>query len=726
MTSWVFREIRGLGARFWSYASRRRRRRLLAVIKNSGLFDAKWYLEAYPDVRDSGGDPARHYLESGWREGRDPGPTFCTTAYLKANSDVVALGVNPLVHYLEHGQAEGRGAPHPRAPIRPSVDPLLLFGSAAPCVRFKVPVESVATWMRAGRIVSDSRTVMEAGGVSVAKGSPAQCELLGEALSRLAWLSGAPGSSQINTPVRAGKVVRLGDCWHTGQGIFRTRWRCDEGQPVVIRALQQVGSAPQLVGENCINTSLDLLDLRLVDPYLPLLFLFADPDGTLLGLWQLTFPTLCRGGMHYPEFLALSDQKGSQEAPDIESIDEQLAAGLASIRLGTIMPLVREVAVDLDAADGARPCFQDDFRLWLSRVMAVQAAPAWSKAASDPQLWEGSGEVAIDNSRDAGAAVLNITSEMIPSISALCAGATRGRRRERSAGPLLAQEQRPAEVWNYVELPPDSIKYQSGRAGSIPSLSPIGKAGLQQDDIPLLALLLPRRTQTHEAELLGLAPAGKQTAVKPAQTISWLVWPSSWNEGALDQSLLALAEQVGMVSSIVFVSKPDAPTAALAERLFDGRVYCDRDAIEATSHIGTDLCGLLGANILLHDRTTVSRLAPLLSFDDVLTATALVVFAERRGRGALVTPADGLHTREARLLPGAVVPVTGGSPDFWIARSDTLKRLVGDSEAERGGRHLCCGLLSVSRLTQDIGIEPSIELPVASKRDAISSRMLVG
>jgi hypothetical protein len=86
-------------------------KRLLA---SSSLFDADWYLSKYPDVAANDADPIRHYLEFGWREGRNPSPLFSTNNYLKANKDVAERGINPLLHYLEHGQMEGRTAPPAR------------------------------------------------------------------------------------------------------------------------------------------------------------------------------------------------------------------------------------------------------------------------------------------------------------------------------------------------------------------------------------------------------------------------------------------------------------------------------------------------------------------------------------------------------------------------------------------------------------------------------------
>ncbi|MGY8605933.1 hypothetical protein ACTVH1_09545 [Gluconobacter cerinus] len=72
------------------------------------MFDACWYLEAYPDVRNARIDPLEHYMTVGWREGRNPSPAFDTQFYLRANPDVVKADLNPLEHFLKTGQAEGR------------------------------------------------------------------------------------------------------------------------------------------------------------------------------------------------------------------------------------------------------------------------------------------------------------------------------------------------------------------------------------------------------------------------------------------------------------------------------------------------------------------------------------------------------------------------------------------------------------------------------------------
>lgn len=78
------------------------------LLLESGLFEAAWYLETYPDVAAARVDPMGHYLNHGWREGRSPGPDFDVAYYLTANPDVAAAAIEPVLHYVRHGAREGR------------------------------------------------------------------------------------------------------------------------------------------------------------------------------------------------------------------------------------------------------------------------------------------------------------------------------------------------------------------------------------------------------------------------------------------------------------------------------------------------------------------------------------------------------------------------------------------------------------------------------------------
>ncbi|MBU2135565.1 MAG: hypothetical protein KKA45_05130 [Alphaproteobacteria bacterium] len=76
----------------------------------AAAFDHRFYLAENPDVAESGVDPVTHFLESGWREGRDPAPWFSVDDYQELNPDVAASGMHPFVHYLQAGRQEGRVA----------------------------------------------------------------------------------------------------------------------------------------------------------------------------------------------------------------------------------------------------------------------------------------------------------------------------------------------------------------------------------------------------------------------------------------------------------------------------------------------------------------------------------------------------------------------------------------------------------------------------------------
>ncbi len=80
----------------------------LRDVRNSALFDADYYRTAYPDVSESGLDPATHFVVHGWKEHRNPSATFDTAFYLSENPDIAGASINPFLHYLRHGRREGR------------------------------------------------------------------------------------------------------------------------------------------------------------------------------------------------------------------------------------------------------------------------------------------------------------------------------------------------------------------------------------------------------------------------------------------------------------------------------------------------------------------------------------------------------------------------------------------------------------------------------------------
>lgn len=66
-------------------------------------FDADFYLSNYPDVKESGIDPFVHYMDHGYKEGRNPNPEFDGIYYRNTHLGR-ASKQNPLIHYVRQGK----------------------------------------------------------------------------------------------------------------------------------------------------------------------------------------------------------------------------------------------------------------------------------------------------------------------------------------------------------------------------------------------------------------------------------------------------------------------------------------------------------------------------------------------------------------------------------------------------------------------------------------------
>ncbi len=78
------------------------------VIRQSGLFDERYYIENNPDVARQKLDPLAHFLVHGGYEGCRPNPTFDPAFYWAHYPDASLSGMNPLLHYIIHGRKQGR------------------------------------------------------------------------------------------------------------------------------------------------------------------------------------------------------------------------------------------------------------------------------------------------------------------------------------------------------------------------------------------------------------------------------------------------------------------------------------------------------------------------------------------------------------------------------------------------------------------------------------------
>ncbi|AGT11242.1 glycosyltransferase family protein [Paracoccus aminophilus] len=82
-------------------------KRFIALEKEiieSGLFDARWYMEQYPDVARTGLSALTHFVRFGMLLNRDPGATFSVRDYIFQNPTSANADVPPFLHYLREGR----------------------------------------------------------------------------------------------------------------------------------------------------------------------------------------------------------------------------------------------------------------------------------------------------------------------------------------------------------------------------------------------------------------------------------------------------------------------------------------------------------------------------------------------------------------------------------------------------------------------------------------------
>jgi hypothetical protein len=78
-----------------------------ALIRDSGLFDARFYALQHAELIPRGVDPLHHFCRLGWRLVLRPNPSFDTWWYWVNHLDPGHEAINPLVHYALIGRAAG-------------------------------------------------------------------------------------------------------------------------------------------------------------------------------------------------------------------------------------------------------------------------------------------------------------------------------------------------------------------------------------------------------------------------------------------------------------------------------------------------------------------------------------------------------------------------------------------------------------------------------------------
>jgi hypothetical protein len=726
------------------FAMAQKRRLLLErqIIGASLLFDRNWYLQTYSDVAQAGIDPLHHYLTVGWHEGRDPGPMFTTSAYLKANEDVAKSGMSPLLHFVQFGRAEGRdGFGQEQFPPSGSEEQMPLhdnrtlaeFARAHECLSGPRARPDPPVWLRWYRLDRNDPRFVRIG--SFGAGYRLDSDTDGALQTAAEWLRVLSGCSAGDLPresVPAGPAdFTLVDAWYANSSQLRTRWD-GRGLPLVLRAFQcdpLQGGQPQLVGEGAVVTPVDFVDMHLLNPYFPVLFVLAKADGFIHGAEMLTFPSLCRGGLHYPELLCAS-ARGSQRSPAVRAVSQELTQKLICLIGGEAQAAVGQVQVNLSPAHLDGPLFRQDLLQWLGRVLQVDIVSSGSPRSlgCNSEVFQSSRTQAAI-SRDGGAS-LNVRADTMPTIASLVALRT-----SLDDGPavrplpLLVSRMDPSRPVLCVEVPSEAAQWLRSRAGVLPWLLSTANGGVPAD-FPPAAIRFSSKQQLSDADLLVpiMAPAGDQMSSRAA--ITWLIHAQDENQEHLVQALQTAAlQRLSEKDVVAIVGQPADASLRVARKLFPGRAATFKTSGDAILQIKTPLVGYLGNGVLLHDHNTADCFASMLSLEQVTTASCVIVSAEKRAGtvktmiidGGAWAKMDGNVATASECADAAAeiwqssYPVLRPSRHLWAARTSALMAATDEGAARAPGSviHLCSSAVTATCLNPGAAAAHLARFPAA-------------
>jgi hypothetical protein len=724
-----------------------RDRRIFDLIEDSSLFDAEWYLRAYPDVAEARVNPLQHYMNVGWHEGRDPGPEFSTSSYLKANRDVAQAGMNPLLHFMEFGHQEGRG-PSAHRPVRKPFKPSFAdFGAAAPCASFPIADEEPIRWRRGYQLPATAERFSAGACVVGLVPDEIMRADLEASFSRLKQLSGydriAAGAEEAQLPRSADRLL---DAWYLTTEQLRTRWR-SEDFPVIVRAFQHDPLRDGmlcLVGEGLAASPIDTVDLDLSSPYFPVLLIFSTPDGTVRGVEILAFPSLCRGGVHYSELLYSAVVANHADEVDPLGAGEALALRLLGLN-GAVRPAVGRIELEIEGGDGRGHMFQPDFQLWLKQVLNISVAPIGPTSSRAFEFLAEAGAVPPSTDSREGGAVLRIGSDMVPTIGVL----TEAKEPEDVrtvevvipfivAGPDASQ---PVVAIEFPRLEPAKVDMPGlqGEARS-PRLLQGPEAALG-GHFPPAAIAFPADRDMNDATLfLPIAAVG--SAKETRSPITWIVETRGWADGGLAQAVIAISLQSGGSDDcLFFIGDADPLAEAIARERMTGGVNRFEEARAAIAAAPTEVVAYAAAGVLLHDARTASVLASLLDDEWVATASCALVAVDQSRSGWHARIADGgsfaapsgttlrraEHNAATAFLWGSNYPVTAPGGHLWLARKPSLAEWMEGSPGPLSkGLHICSSAVTASYVGEEVPLQAPAYIPAGKDERATRVRALFG
>lgn len=676
-----------------------------ALVRESPLFNADWYMARHLDVARSDLAPDLHYVRHGGPEGRPPSLHFDPAFYRSEMPEANGPDVDPLIHFLLFGRAAG-ARPHPLLDVPPRLAPLHrdaypivapAEGDVAGDLDAPLPPPDDAPWLALSGVplvpIGETATArphaaaVEAfwrlsGGLGTAPLSASEGDApMPEAIGGL-----APGALDLS-------ALAVEDLWFVDAGTLRIRqeasaagatlaayqWDAEAGQP---RAATLDGGRQG--GLRCV-------DIRLAAPLHPVLLVGWDGERGPAAV-LLPFPSLCRGGLHYAELVA-----GRQLASPLDEIarrSRRLADGLLAARGAERW--IGRIEVDRRNALGSEPIFAPDTGRWLRQVFGIEVSDAAPPA---------------DASSEPATGTLVLPPDCVPTLEALVArrGPTLGADAA-SIGSFLVAEAITGKPVASVHVPPldpiwTALQPRQGRAG-FPQVLPAGqrpasarafpwairvrRAGRQMD----AGLLSPHAPDTPEpilaatpAEPVPFRLAAVIRVTDPTLLPTLLDSLADQAKADIEEILLLVEALDGTDWAAAVRARLDVPVRVLPRPAED---WPDLKALAAL--VTAPLLFFLDGSVVLHDRRTVSVLGTIARAPAIASAASATVHETFSKHGSLLSVESGGYTpghlgfaagpglilslpEIGGALPDATVPVIANRLACCMVRTAVLRDL---------------------------------------------------
>lgn len=521
-----------------------------------------------------------------------------------------------------------------------------------------------------------------------------------------------PALAPLGTRHGIGKLVRMADIWIDGSRNLRIRF---EGSPKVPKSLDayQASASGELVAvaaDRTIDGLTSVIDVVLINPFAPVLFVFKGEDGAIDALDFLPFPSLVRGGLHSAERLLAAH--GADDLADAATVAADLFAAFLRRREN---PAGGVGMVELDPAmeTGLEPALNDDLLDWMARFIGV-AVRVGDGNPSQPGADVASEIVARHAAHTPSEAphVLQLPADCIPTIASLVAVLPGDAASQRLTGGMgVVDPNRHGKVWSLWQ-PPFGKALEglqladSQRAAPVLVVQRAGGAGTSERPValsfPLALAFRPWPSQAGiNSPLETVADTDKpllRSGAAPGRSpMDVLILFDAANSSPL-ALIESVARQEGVSIGQVVVCRPHGATDVQVTQVL-GRLFKDRHSIvslPATAgrleQIAAAQERLSGETVLVADAATVfadhrclATLEPMLATPDVASAGCLIRAANEKmpvvGAGYSLSqvnlrnsPAIGFEMIDPAVFRGPTTfPVVANTLSAMVTRTRLLR-----------------------------------------------------